>query len=256
MGFYLNKSIKNFNQIKIKMSNSKLTTILSLLVLSVYLADKCHALCEVKDKNDVTEYDVEEGGTMVLPHDGGASQGCTCRDGTWDCEWLSCSLPPSPKLPYPEDMKYSDCFDPWLNSTVKSGVRYERTRPMSKYQDLTGTFACKCSYGRIRCTAKDIPCCDAKSKQYKDLNEPTWYNLRGSLSECKCKRGRASVENCSATRKNTHMVCRDNLNGKVSNAGDSYTRQKGNMVQQCTCRQHGNRIKLRCSFLYSLLRDY
>lgn len=46
----------------------------------------------------------------------------------------------------------SDCFDPWLEEIKLNGETYERTRPMSSTQDITGTFSCRCRYGRIRCS--------------------------------------------------------------------------------------------------------
>lgn len=141
------------------------------------------------------------GMTYVKP--GKPAMGCRCiPQGPPEivCTELRCQLKPAANLPLPNDMDFRNCFDHWMNKVYPNGARYIRTRPMSEYQSVTGNYSCTCSYGMTKCTATDIPCCDAETGEFKAKGQPVGIDYRGTMMTCTCFGGRSSFRNCQFRR--------------------------------------------------------
>merc|ERR1711931_385277 len=146
--------------------------------------------------SEVLKKYVTRGATVI--HPGTPSKGCKCTAEGNDlvCIELGCNSLPTPNVEYPYYIKRGNCFDPWLNREIDHGSSYDRVRKMSEYQSVTGTYSCSCNLGSIRCTATDIPCCDSKSKEFKDYGEVAHMDYGALTYACTCKRGRSLFRNC------------------------------------------------------------
>jgi len=199
--------------------------------------------CTDKATGDVYEI----GAVFLLP--GTPNKGCKCIEGgVIICTELSCQMAPTPNTPLPEGLEYGECFDPWMKRTFVSGSNFNRTRKMSEYQNVLGTYSCSCRYGTTRCQAIDIPCCDAVSGLFKGAGEAVTTFIRARKVKCTCQGGRSSFRNCQyvdappPTVKTTTRVsggyCVDRYSGKTYKNGATFYQNRGSRgTYRCNCRR-------------------
>jgi len=167
--------------------------------------DKFNAALE-SEYNDMCTDD--ETGEMyhrgtVFVKEGTPSKGCKCPSqggAIIQCVELSCQMMTAIQQPIPRNMDYRNCFDHWMNKVYPNGARYTRTRQMSQYQSLNGNYSCSCDFGMTKCTATDIPCCDAETGEFRGKGQSVAIDYRGTKMSCTCFGGRSSFRNCQFRR--------------------------------------------------------
>jgi len=204
-------------------------------------------------------------------------EGCKCPEGSGpiECVELNCQTATRPNSEYPPYMNVRNCWDSWLNREIENGETWEQTRSFSDYQSISGTYRCSCSYGRTRCNAVDIPCCDAQTGEWKGKRQQVSIDYQGDMMSCTCYGGRSSYRNCrftaapqptittttapttttqrSVVHRRRDQYCVNRFNGRRYQVGSTFTQQRDDgSVYKCNCtRRNTGYVQTACRKLPS-----